>query len=136
MKTLIVDDNATDRKLLQIMLRPYGTSDTAVDGNDALRAIDGAIAGGQPYDLVCLDIKMPNMDGQAALRAIRDAESRRGVAAGQGVKVVMMTCLNDKLNVITAFREQCDGYLVKPVERKKLSGVLEKLGLVEAAQSR
>ena len=80
----------------------------------------------QLYDLICLDIMMPDMDGQQALKEIRALEEADGRV---GAKVLMTTSLQDKRNVITAFREQCDGYLIKPVKKTKLVEYLQRFDL-------
>jgi two-component system chemotaxis response regulator CheY len=129
MKTLIVEDDFTSRLLLQKLLAPYGECHTATNGREAVLAFRIATLDGRHYDLVCLDIMMPEMDGQAVLKAVRAAEEAEGVLVGDGAKVIMTTSLSDKGNVFTAFREMCDGYLVKPIDRTKLLGCLTSLGL-------
>jgi two-component system chemotaxis response regulator CheY len=63
MKSLIVDDDFFSRRILQALLAGYGESHVAVDGKEALFAFKQAIAEEQPYDVICLDIMMPEMDG-------------------------------------------------------------------------
>ena len=130
MRTLVVEDDFVSRTLLQRLLAPWGEAHVAVDGQEAVEAFGLAVEEGRPYDLVCLDIIMPKMDGQAVLKAIRAIEDREGVLLGRGVKIVMTTMLDDSGNVMGAFREQCDGYLVKPVTKQKLTDQLHTLGMV------
>lgn len=130
MKTLIVEDDFTSRLLLQELLRSYGPSHVAVDGKEAVAAVRAALDSGEPYELICLDIMLPGMDGQQALREIRALEEARGLDAGDGATVFMTTALSDKDNVMQAFREQADGYLVKPIAKDKLLAALERAGLV------
>ena len=132
MKTLIVEDDFTSRLLLQELLRSHGPSHIAVNGKEAVAAVVAALAAKEPYDLICLDIMMPEMDGQQALREIRALEERHGLAAGQGSKILMTSALGDKDNIVRAFHEQCDGYLVKPVVKVKLLEQLRKLQLIGA----
>lgn len=131
MKTLIVEDDFTSRLLLQTILSPYGECHVAVNGREAIHAFRLANTEGRSYDLVCLDIMMPEMDGHAVLRAIRAEEEAAGIAIGDGAKVIMTTALMDKDHVFAAFRENCDGYLVKPIEKAKLLGLITSLGLVD-----
>lgn len=135
MKTLIVEDDFTSRVLLQELLRKYGTCHAAINGREALSAVLTALDEQEPYDLICLDIMMPEMDGQEALREIRTLEENRGRGMGLGARVLMTTALHDKENVMKAFREQCDGYLVKPVDKAKLVAMLRQVGLVEESES-
>ena len=126
MKILMAEDDFTSRVILQTLLAPYGDVHIAINGREALKAFNSAEAMGEPYELICLDIMMPEMDGQEVLQAIRKSESARGVRIGEGVKVLMTTALTDSSNILMAFREQCDGYLVKPFQRSKLEEHLKK----------
>ena len=74
---------------------------------------------------------MQEMDGHSVLKSIRELEKTRYVPAAQAVKIIMTTALDDSTNVIGAFREGCEAYLVKPIERHKLNHELRKLGLIE-----
>jgi two-component system chemotaxis response regulator CheY len=129
MKVLVAEDDFTSRLLLQKFLSPFGEVHVAVNGAEALEAFREAKKSGEPYSLVCLDIMMPEMDGQDVLREIRGLEEADGVDLGHGTKVIMTTALKDRVNVMTAFREQCDAYLSKPIDRQKLVGCLKEFGL-------
>jgi two-component system chemotaxis response regulator CheY len=131
MRALIAEDDFTSRLMLQKLLAPYGESHVAVDGKEALDAFRAARQKRRPYDLVCLDIMMPEMDGQSVLREIRAIEEGAGISTGRGARILMTTALKDPKNVMTAFRELCDGYLVKPIDKTKLLKHLKEFGLVE-----
>lgn len=130
MRTLIAEDDPTSRTLLQELLKHHGPLHVVSTGADAVTAVTTALDAGNPFDLICLDIMMPVMDGRTALKGIRTAEESRGVDCGRGAKVLMVTALNDKINVTQSFRDQCDGYLVKPIDRTKLLSCLNELGLL------
>lgn len=130
MKTLIVDDDMSSRMVLQSMLHPYGESHAVVSGREAVEAVDSALKLGENYDLICLDIMMPDIDGHATLEQIRQLEEEHGILLGKGAKVVMTTALGDSKNFFGAFREQCDWYLVKPIEKPKLIDYLSRSGLI------
>jgi two-component system chemotaxis response regulator CheY len=131
MKTLIVEDDLTSRILMQEILKKYGSTHVAVHGKEAVQAVGLALAGNEPYQLICLDIMMPEMDGQTALKEIRDLEESYGILSSVGAKVIMTTALHDLRNVSNAYRNLCDGYLVKPIDRSQLIELLRKLGLLE-----
>jgi len=130
MKTLIVEDDFTSRVLLQQILRRYGISHIAVNGREAVEAVGWAIDAGEPYHLVCLDIMMPEMDGQQALRKIRALEEAKGIPPGDGAKVVMTTALGDFKNVNASFSNLADAYLVKPVDKAKLLEELRNMNVI------
>jgi two-component system, chemotaxis family, chemotaxis protein CheY len=131
MKALVVEDDFTSRLLLQKILSPYGECHIAVNGKEAIEAFKVAWAEGSRYELICLDIMMPEMDGQEVLKWIRTMEKAEGVTVGSGVKIVMTTALRDKENVFAAFDEQCDGYLVKPIDKAKMIDYLWDFGLLK-----
>lgn len=131
MKTLIAEDDFTSRMLLQTLLQPFGICHISVNGKEAVDAARRAIEEGEPYNLICLDIMMPEMDGQTALKAIRAMEEEKGILSSDGVKIIMTTALGDKTNIMSAFKEQCDAYLVKPIEKNNLIENLKKLGFIQ-----
>jgi len=131
MKILVVEDDFTSRILMHKLLSPYGEVHIAVNGKEAVDVVEEAIAKKEIYDLICLDVMMPEMDGHTALEQIRKQEDEAGFLVGQGSKVIMTTALSDSQNVIGAFKEDCDAYMVKPVERAKLLRQLRKLSLID-----
>jgi two-component system chemotaxis response regulator CheY len=130
MKTLIVEDDLSSRLLLQTLLGRYGECHVAVNGKEAVQAFQIAKGDGRGYDLVCMDIMMPEMDGNAALREIREVEAAAGVKSSAAVKIIMTTALTDMKDVITAFQGLCDAYLFKPIAKAKLVEQLQMLRLV------
>ncbi|MFW5844143.1 MAG: response regulator [Spirochaetota bacterium] len=130
MRCLIVEDDFGSRRLLQALLREYGSIDVVVDGQEAIEAFRLAWEENNPYDVVFLDIMMPNVDGQEALRRIRATEGEIGIPERDQVKVIMTTALGDPENVVEAFyKGGANGYVVKPIERQALISELEKVGL-------
>ena len=116
MKTLVVEDDFTSRLVLQTFLSRYGECHVAVNGWEAVDAFRAALEGGQPYDLICMDIMMPEMDGTEAVRQVRALEEARGILSTHGVKIVMVTAVDDMKEMIQCFQELCDAYLVKPID--------------------
>lgn len=117
---LVVDDNVINRKLAKAMLERMGISvDTAEDGRAGL----ACIAAGN-YDLVLMDMEMPEMDGICATRLLRTEE----VAAGKPrLPVVALTA-----NAMAEDRSRCDaagmdGYVAKPIVVAQLRAELERL---------
>ena len=131
MKILVVEDDLSDRTVLMEMLSPYGNVEFSVDGEVALQAFSVACEKKQPYDLICLDIMMPRVDGQGVLRRIREMEKEQGVKKDAAVKILMVTSLSDRTNVLKALETHCDGYILKPVHKEKLVQELQRLGLSE-----
>ena len=125
---LVVEDVATNRQVLEAMLRKLGYGfQTAANGQEAL----AALAGGAGFDLVLMDCQMPVMDGFEATRRIRSAEEQQGAAR---LPIVALTA-----GAFAEDRERClaagmDDYLAKPVDLDKLAATLGKrLGMAAAA---
>ncbi|MEZ4388838.1 MAG: response regulator [Candidatus Krumholzibacteriia bacterium] len=129
MKILVVEDDFISRRLLCRYLQAVGDCDVAVNGNEAIGAFKQALLSEDRYDLVCLDIMMPGMDGQETLKRLRALEAERGLGADGRAKVIMTTALEDHDNVMSAFSNACDGYVVKPIEKKKFLETLVAIGL-------
>jgi two-component system, chemotaxis family, chemotaxis protein CheY len=130
MKTLIVEDDFTSRLIMQEFLKSYGPSHVAVNGTEAVEAVRISIEAKAPYDLICLDIMMPQMNGQEALRRIRELEKENEIIYMRGAKIIMTTALNDMSNLSQAYEGLCDGYIAKPIRREVLMETLRKLKLI------
>ena len=130
MKCLVVEDDFTCRLLLQRLLLKYGEAHVAVNGTEAVSAIANALNAGEPYNLVCLDITIPELDGLGVLKQMRAMEKAKGTRNGCGMKVIMTTSSKDVNNVFSAFSEQCDVYLTKPINNDDLMRDLRKLRLI------
>jgi two-component system chemotaxis response regulator CheY len=128
-KILVVEDELTSRELLKVILEPYGDIDTAEDGIEALKAYNMALAK-EPYELICLDIMLPRMDGQQVLKSIRKIEGDRGVVGPDAVKIIMISALGDFENVTEAFSSQCTSYITKPIDADKIVAELRNLELI------
>lgn len=114
MKILIAEDDFMSRKVLHQALKHKGECDLACNGLEALAAYTNSIEMHEPYNLILLDIMMPEMDGSEVLRKIREFEANSDGLGAERVKIVMASSLIDKNHVIDAFRNQADGYIVKP----------------------
>jgi two-component system chemotaxis response regulator CheY len=120
MKTLIVEDDFTSRLVLQTFLSRYGECHIAVNGREAVEAFRAALATGQHYDLVCMDIMMPEMDGHEAVKQVRALEQAGGISSSAGTKIIMTTAVTDIKDVAQSFEALCDAYLVKPINLAEL----------------
>ena len=131
MKVLIAEDDFASRKFMLRFFEKYGECDVTVDGREAVEAYTMAVEMDEPYDLICLDIMMPEMDGHQALRAIRKIEEESGVAEDERVKIVMTTALSETRHVTKAFENGCTAYAGKPINQDKLEAMLKKFKLIE-----
>lgn len=130
MKILLAEDDFVTRKFMKNFLSKYGECDVTVDGMEAVDAFMMALEEDEPYDLVCLDVMMPVMDGYQALVGIRNLEKERDIPEDKAVKVIMTTALNDEKNVKMAFDLGCTIYSGKPIDQDRFEQALKKLGLI------
>jgi two-component system chemotaxis response regulator CheY len=129
MRILIAEDDFISRKILGKLLAPYGDCDMAKNGREAVDVLRTAMDEGKPYDLVCLDIMMPEMDGLEVLKIVREMERETGVGKEKEAKIIMTTALDAPKDLLEVFhREGCTGYLVKPVDSQKLASMLQEYG--------
>jgi two-component system chemotaxis response regulator CheY len=129
MKILIAEDDFVSRKLLNTQLASLGEIDIAANGNEALTTVKLAFENNQPYDLICLDILMPEVDGIIALKKIRQLEAQKELDPEKRSKVIMTSAVTDKKYVVEAVQANCDGFLVKPIKKDRLFDELRKHGL-------
>ena len=128
MKILIVEDNFVARKILGNFLQQHGVVDIASDGKEAVEAVQISLGKQAPYDLICLDILMPGMDGNETLESIRQTEEN--TTPYFHTKVIMTSSLEDSASILKAFSKQCDGYLKKPITKNKIEQEMAKLELI------
>jgi two-component system, chemotaxis family, chemotaxis protein CheY len=132
MKTLIVEDDFISRRVLAQMLSPYGTCDIAINGGEAFLAFKLALDEAAPYDLICMDIMMPQMNGHDALKLVRALEKERGIPEAQGVKVFMTSAKEGPRDVVEAmYQGGATLYIVKPIVKKALLQELRNLELID-----
>lgn len=128
MRSLVVDDDQICRSLMQHVLSAYGTVVYAVDGVGAVAEVARSLAEGKQFDLITLDIMMPDMDGQQTLTVIRRLEAMFG--CDKPAQIAMTTALDDKDNLFRAFREQAEFYFIKPLKIDRVRADLAKAGLI------
>ncbi len=131
MKILIVDDLYDNRTLLAQILLPFGQCDMAVNGVEALQLVEEAFEKSDPYNLILLDIMMPIMEGQEALKKIREMERELGIEGAKETVIIMITAL-DMPNVVTEafFKGYCTDFMDKPILRVKLLNKLKEYNLI------
>lgn len=129
MKILIVEDDFASRLFVQKVLSAFGEVHIAVNGLEAVQAVRMGLEENEPYDLVCMDLKMPEMDGHEAIRQIKVLEQEAGIPFDQEVKTIILTAFGDIKNVTTGFSQGADAYLVKPLDKNKLLEEIRNLNL-------
>ena len=98
---------------------------------EALDAILDAIKKKEPYDLLCLDIMMPKVDGLRVLKVLRKVEAQQKIPPEKRLRVIIMTAIADMEYVDEAFRLGCDAYASKPIDTDQVLETMKSLGLLE-----
>lgn len=126
-----MEDEFVSRSVLMEILAPFGEVDAAENGKEALEKFQQSLERSERYDIIFLDIMVPEVSGQDVLKAMRTMEQQYDENALVMTKIVMTTALGDFNNVKTAFKQQCEAYLIKPLDRDKVVNTLQGLGLVQ-----
>ena len=130
MNILIAEDENTSAEILKRFLEPYGQCSVVKDGQAAIDLYLEKIGTTDAFNLVCLDIIMPKLDGIEVLKKIREYESMQGINPLQAVKIIMTTNVDTPSDVLNAFRSGCEGYVVKPIQKVSLVRELRKINLI------
>ena len=132
-KALIVDDSKSVLAMMERMLKKLGIPDVKKAGNGlhAAKFFEEALEEGEPYSLVFLDIVMPVMNGQEALKLIRTMEKNAGITRDNQATIIMISSLHSPSDMIDALLYgDCSDFLVKPFEFEDLRGMLTKYNVV------
>jgi two-component system chemotaxis response regulator CheY len=130
MKILAVDDDVISRTKLEVLLAAYGRCDTASGGRKALEMFRAAHAAGEPYELVTMDIDMPDMSGKQVVGRMREMEEELGAA--RNATILMVTVMDDLKSISSSFWKGCEGYITKPVTPEDILTALSKLYIYPA----
>jgi signal transduction histidine kinase/DNA-binding response OmpR family regulator len=114
-RVLVVDDNATNLRLMEILLRQWGcTPLLTTDGKAALELLSAETEAGRALDVAVLDMQMPGMDGYSL------ADRIRAMPAGSFLPLVMLTSVTTRGDAAEAQSRGFSAYLPKPVKNLQL----------------
>ncbi len=130
LRCLVVDDDELSREMLVAMLADCAVCDVVCNGKEAVERFAKSLTS-IGYDVIFLDILMPEMDGHEASRIIRQMEQERGISPDRGVNIVVLTSLNTPDDIIQSYMSaQSAAHLIKPVKPEKLKKTLHRMGLI------
>ncbi len=132
MKSLVVDDEVVSRKKMIKILGKYGVCEEAENGEQAIEKFSiNAVDGTDPYDVITLDISMPDMSGLTVLTRIRAIEKEKAIPKENQVKILMVTVKSEKETVRLSIEGGCDDYIIKPFNNQSMQIKLERAGLLK-----
>ncbi len=126
---LVAEDDRMSRAFITEFMTAYGSVDAATNGMEAVDLFIESIKSKKPYDLLCLDIMMPKVDGLKVLQVVRELEEQQHIE--KKIKIIMMSALSEVDYVQEAFRLGCDAYAAKPIDTEKVIEAMLNLGLIE-----
>ena len=127
-KILVVDDDHISRLKMQAIMEDFGECHVAKRGGDALKLFKKAFDGHVPFDLITLDIAMPDMDGTEVLYAIREKENKNKISKQDQVKIIMVTSHSDKGHLMTCIQSGCNDFIVKPFDVNSIIKKIDRIG--------
>ena len=128
MKILVVDDEMVSREKMKMIMGHFGQCEAVENGADAVEKFVSAWNSWSPFDLISLDVQMPEMSGVEVLNRIRGMEREKNVPESKRVKIVMVTARSDKDTIMTSIQAGCNDYVVKPFDKTIVAKKLTKLG--------
>lgn len=131
MRALIVEDNFTSSNILRIILGKYFQCDIAIDGEEGVTAFEKSLEQKDYYDIICLDIAMPNTNGLDAMKKIREIEKNLEDKNYSQVKIIMTTALTDEKSMNEAHAQGASSYVKKPYNKSEIIQELKKLELLD-----
>lgn len=129
MKILLAEGDFISRKAMNQLLSQYGECDVTVDGGEAVEYCADALENKEPYDLVCLSVDLPVMDGWRVFGAIRKMENRQNIPEEKRIKVILMADRNLDEASQKAFEFDEVFLLEKPVDENEFREALDDLEL-------
>jgi osomolarity two-component system sensor histidine kinase SLN1 len=120
LRVLVADDNATNVEVVSRMLKLEDVYDVAIakDGQEAYELVKASMEKNQRFDVIFMDIQMPNVDGLQSTRLIRKM--------GYVAPIVALTAFSEESNVKECIESGMDEFLSKPIRRPALKKVLKK----------
>ena len=135
MRILIVDDEMVSRTKLELIMEYFGDCKAVDQGDDALAAFHEAHLDDDPFNLIMLDINLPDIDGIRVLSAIRNSEKHLNIEQARKAKILMTTSYRDKDRIVASVQSGCDDYIGKPFDLNLIRTKLGKLGVKERSLS-
>ncbi len=129
MKILVVDDEPVSRQYLMKILSEFAECESVPNGMQALTAYKKGWEDWAPFDLMTLDVAMPDMDGKKVLQAVRSLENEKKVPKDKKIKILVTSAHADKETIISCAQMGCDDYISKPFDRETILKKINRLGI-------
>lgn len=134
MRVLVVEDEKVSSKMLEGILKPYGVCVSSESSEDGFELFMTALEAGEPFDVICLDVGLPGLDGIELLDEIRHTEEEKGIIGEAGAKVFVVSGACDLNTFVDASEAGCTTFLCKPIDAKKILSELRRFKLIQEAK--
>lgn len=129
---LVIEDDALSRKVLESFFSKFAHCDTAENGATGYGLFEKAVMEGKPYDLICTDIIMPELNGHDLIKKIRNREQSLPIHGYMRTTIFVISASNCSKDMENALLDSdCDDYIVKPFRQEMLKAMLEKYNLLD-----
>ncbi len=132
MKSLIIEDTAVIYRIVENILNEFGPTDITKNGLEGIQKAKLAFNSGDYYDLILIDIMLPEINGLDVLANIRNMEKLNGGIKKS--KIIMLSSLGQPKYIMASKARGCDSYMLKPIDKYKLLAKLEELKLLNSVQ--
>ncbi len=129
MRILILEDDTTTQELLKSLLEPCSDLTIADNTMDAIDAFAESLTSFFYYNVVLIDIGLPDIDGVKALQILRKFEKVKAINTSNKTKIVIMTATADEQKVKEALKNGCNGFIIKPITKESLNKKLLPFGV-------
>jgi len=132
MRILVVDDDGPNRKLLTDIVSRLGECDATDGGEGALSAFQKAWEDWRPFNLIFLDVLMPDIDGRQVLLKIRELEKEKKISEQHQARIIMVTGASEEETVMDCLKNGCDEFIVKPIDIELVFEKVRRLGFMKS----
>jgi HD-like signal output (HDOD) protein/CheY-like chemotaxis protein len=131
MRILIADDETVSREKLRLIMTHFGEVEAFESGAEAFMAYEAAHEAKTPFNLIMLDINMPEKNGIQVLLEIRASETLLNLSNKEKAIVLMVTSKTDKGHIVSCVQAGCDSFIAKPFDLPVVSEKLAKFGITK-----
>lgn len=128
MRFLVVEDEISLALALQSLLKDYGECTIVHNGKEAIEHFQKSLLEVQHFNMIFLDIIMPEMDGHEVLKSIRSIEKISGINEENSVKIIVTSSTDTYFSIYTAFKNNCQDYIIKPLSQADIDNIIFKYG--------
>ena len=131
LKILIAEDDPANRKFITKIASKYGETTASADGMQAVNDYKKALDEKAPFQLVCLDVMMPKIDGYKTMDTIRELEEKLAIPKEDRAKIIMISALDEGGFDEELAGNKYDAYLNKPIDLAEFETLLKGFGMLD-----